>query len=1471
MKKILGLDLGTNSIGWALVEEAEKENEKSSITKIGSRIIHYGDNLVKVDKKGKISASMTPEEDFSSGKGLSPNAGRTKQRSARRNLQRYKLRRANLIEILKEHSIIPNDFIFSEEGNSTTFKTYKNRALAATEEIPIEEFVRILFMINKKRGYKSSRKAKGEEDGQLIDGMTIAKLLYENNQTPGQFVYELLKNGKKHVPDFYRSDLQMEFDKIWHFQKLYNAAIFTNETYEKIKGQKKNATKDYFEKVLKIDTPELKGKLDEKKLQHYELRSKAVKQQLNIGEVADTLIEINSEINNSSGYLGAISDRSKELYFQKITVGQYLFKQINDWQNAYELAKKEKINCPPAISLKKQIFYRQDYMDEFNTIWDTQAKYHKELSTELKSEIRDVIIFYQRRLKSQKGLISFCEFESKQIEVIVDGKKKIKTRGLKVIPKSSPLFQEFKIWQILNNIEVTNTKTKEVRELVEDEKQLLFEELNIKTKISKKEALNLLFDKSKEYDLNYKDIEGNKTNAVLYEAYQKIIALSGHDEKDFTKIQSKEAKEYVKQIFNTLGIKTEILDFDSSIEGNAIEKQLHFQLWHLLYSYEGDKSQTGNDKLFQILKNKFGFEKEYAQIIANVALLNDYGSLSAKAIRKILPHLKDGFSYGGRKDRPNEPSACEYAGYKHSKSSLTREEKENKVYKNKLNELPKNSLRNPIVEKILNQMVNVVNAAIEEYGKPDEIRLELARELKKSAEERKEMSEAISKSTSEHEKYRKILQTEFGLKQVSRNDLIRYKLYLELKRLGFKTLYSNTYIAPNELFSKKFDIEHILPKAKIYDDSFSNKTLELKSINIEKGDMTAYDFVKEKYGNVELLNYEKRVEDLYFSKRITEEISQENNQTESKTGDLRISKTKRDKLLMPESKIPSGFIERELRNTQYIAKKAKEMMEEICKEVTTTTGSVTDRLREDWQLIDIMQELNWNKYNALGLTEEFTNKDGNVIKRIKDWTKRNDHRNHAMDAITVAFTKRSHVQYLNNLNARNDKSSSIYGIEQKELYRDKNNKLRFKPPIPLNDFRAEAKKQLENTLISFKANNKVITKNKNKFKIKGGEKTKIELTPRGQLHLETVYGSIKRYKTEEVKVSGTLNLETINKVSKKNIREALLKRLAEFDNNPKKAFTGKNSPEKNPVYLDEHQSYKVPDKVKIVLQETIYTIRKDVTPDLFKDSKKNDDFENRLKNIYDKSVQEALMKHYNMVKKEVEIFNTTVEKEKDKKKVLDVAFSNLTEKPIWLNKEKGISIKRITFSGISNAVSLRNKKDHNGKFLLDKNKNKIAVDFVTTGNNHHVALYKDGDGNLQDNVISFYEAVERVNQGLPIIDKEFKQAEGWQFLFTMKQNECFVFPNEKTGFDPKEIDLLNPENYYLISPNLFIVQTMSKVAYGNNIIRDYKFRHHLETTKNDRKELKDITYKQYKTLAEFKNIVKVRINHLGKIVKIGEY
>ncbi|MDD3692077.1 MAG: type II CRISPR RNA-guided endonuclease Cas9 [Bacteroidales bacterium] len=1419
MKKILGLDLGTNSIGWALVNEAENENEKSSIVKLGVRV-----NPLTVDE----------QQNFEKGKSITTNADRTLKRSMRRNLQRYKLRRENLIEILKEHNFICDDTILSENGNFTTFETYKLRAKAATEEVSLEQFARILLMINKKRGYKSSRKAKGTEDGVLIDGMEVAKMLYNENLTPGQYSYQQLDKGKKHLPDFYRSDLQREFNKIFEKQQTFYSEILTEELKKELEGKKRDAVwaicaKAFKEKDIELVGIKRQGTTIEQKIENFLWRTKGLSEKLSLEQIVVVLQQINIQINSSSGYLGAISDRSKELFFNKIkkSDGSFRGQTVGEYQ-------MEVLNKNPNASLRNMVFYRQDYLDEFNTIWEKQAEFHTELTEKLKQEIRDVVIFYQRPLKSQKGLISFCEFESRKIEVEVDGKKKIKTVGSRVIPRSSPLFQEFKIWQVLNNVEVfakgiKRNKQKEAilfdqnedplqfggrRELYQEEKELLAAELTIRKELKKAEILKLLFDNTKNLDLNFNSIQGNLTQSLLFDTYERIVQLTGHDINTNKKFASEIIKLY-EEFFVAIGYNADILKFSSDI---SLESQAMFRLWHLLYSFEGDDSKTGNEKLVKKISELCGFESEYASILANITFQDDYGSLSSKAISKILPYLKAGHKFD---------VACEYAGYRHSASSLTKEELENKTYKDRLIILPKNSLRNPVVEKILNQMINVVNTIIDNYGKPDEIRIELARELKKNAKEREELTKSIAETTRLHEQYKEILsKPPYSLSYISRNDIIRYKLYEELKDNSYKTLYSNEYISPSSLFNGDFDVEHIIPQSRLFDDSFSNKTLELRRINIEKGNKTAYDFIKEKYGETgdenSLDNYLNRIDNLH------------------KMGVL--SRAKYNKLKIQEKDIPDGFIDRDIRDTQYIAKYAKTMLSDLVKFVVSTSGSITDRLREDWQLVDVMKELNWEKYKSLGLTEDFMNEEGNRIRKIKDWSKRNDHRHHAMDALTIAFTKRAFIQYLNNLNARSDKSSSIYGIEQNELYRNGKGKMLFKPPMPLDEFRTEAKRHLENTLISIKAKNKVVTQNINTTKKSGGTNRKVQLTPRGQLHNETIYGSYKKYIVKEETINAKFDAKKIATVTKILYRNALLQRLYEFGNDPKKAFTGTNALSKNPIWLNELHTEKVPEKVKTLSIETVYTIRKDISPDL------------KIDKVIDKRVKEVL-------EARLKEFNGNAKQ----------AFSNLDENPIWLNKEKSISIKRVTITGVSNAEPLHDKRDKEGNIILSNDGKKQAVDFVSTSNNHHVAIYRDADGNLQDYVVSFYEAVCRRNLGLPIIDKEFKVKEGWTFLFSMKQNEYFVFPNEKTGFNPLEVDLLNSDNYALISPNLFRVQTMSKVIYGNNIIRDYKFRHHLETSVKDIIELKNITYKQYKTLNFINNIYKVRINHIGQIVSVGEY
>jgi CRISPR-associated endonuclease Csn1 len=108
MKRILGLDLGTTSIGWALVNEAEHESEQSSIIKLGVRV-----NPLTVDESSN----------YEKGKAVETNQVRRQKRSAHRNLQRYKQRRATLLSILKKHGFITDDTLLSENGESSTYET----------------------------------------------------------------------------------------------------------------------------------------------------------------------------------------------------------------------------------------------------------------------------------------------------------------------------------------------------------------------------------------------------------------------------------------------------------------------------------------------------------------------------------------------------------------------------------------------------------------------------------------------------------------------------------------------------------------------------------------------------------------------------------------------------------------------------------------------------------------------------------------------------------------------------------------------------------------------------------------------------------------------------------------------------------------------------------------------------------------------------------------------------------------------------------------------------------------------------------------------------------------------------------------------------------------------------------------------------------------------------------------------------
>lgn len=313
-------------------------------------------------------------------------------------------------------------------------------------------------------------------------------------------------------------------------------------------------------------------------------------------------------------------------------------------------------------------------------------------------------------------------------------------------------------------------------------------------------------------------------------------------------------------------------------------------------------------------------------------------------------------------------------------------------------------------------------------------------------------------------------------------------------------------------------------------------------------------------------------------------------------------------------------------------------------------------------------------------------------------------------------------------------------------------------------------------------------------------------------------------------------MEQVENIINPKVKRVILDHLEKFNNTISIAFDTKTL-KKEPLTFNGE------DLKTLHCYETVYTIRKDVNPDNFNNEKS-------LEKIIDNKVKQIL-------KVRLASYNN------DPK----AAFSNLDKNRIWLNEAKGISIKRATITGVSNVEALHEKRDHLGAVILDKNGKPVQSDFVSTGNNHHVAIYRDENGMLQEKVTSFFEAVQRINNDLPALDREHNSHLGWKFLFTMKQNEMFVFPNEDFNLD--EIDLLDVENAMLISKHLFRVQKIST--------KNYLFTHHLETqatTGDDLKKLKMLSSKKYffvQTPDKLDGIVKVRIDNLGRIVSVGEY
>ncbi len=303
-----------------------------------------------------------------------------------------------------------------------------------------------------------------------------------------------------------------------------------------------------------------------------------------------------------------------------------------------------------------------------------------------------------------------------------------------------------------------------------------------------------------------------------------------------------------------------------------------------------------------------------------------FHNLSLKAMGKIIPFLLQGNTYD---------KACELAGY----DFRTENNGEKSILlkgKNITNIV--NDITNPVVRRSVSQTIKVINAIILEYGSPQAVNIELAREMSKDFDERRKMKSDMETREKENDKV--LSHVREYKPNPTGQDIVKFRLWEEQ---GGVCLYSGDKIDINDLFSSNggYDVDHILPYSITFDDSYRNKVLVKASENRQKGNRTPYEYIMAEKGEQAWNEYETLVR----------------NTVKDYKKQLKLLK----KHISDEEK--AEFKERNLTDTKYITRIVYNMIRqnlvlkpyfnlerERKKQVMAVNGAITHYLSKRWGL-----------------------------------------------------------------------------------------------------------------------------------------------------------------------------------------------------------------------------------------------------------------------------------------------------------------------------------------------------------------------------------------------------------------------------------------------------------------------------------------------------------------------------------------
>lgn len=771
---------------------------------------------------------------------------------------------------------------------------------------------------------------------------------------------------------------------------------------------------------------------------------------------------------------------------------------------------------------------KEHYLKEFKAICAKQ-----ELDEDLVTKLEHAI-FDQRPLKSQKGQVGVCTFE----------------KGKSRCPSSHPLYEDFRMYSLLNNIKV------QVNTMFEKGERFLTDE--------EKKTIIPLFKRKSKRTFVFEDIAkklAGKNNYCYYKSGEEKLYMFNYQMD--TQVSGSPVNAQLEEIFGEDWLTSVCEVYTLSKDKSRF--QIMNDIWHALFFYDDE------DKLKEFAKNRLQLGDDDAERFSKISIPNDYAALSLKAIRKIIPYMRNnGLIYSEAVFLANlvdvlpqhvwgvkevREAAIEnvidvmHSYDKNNVDGITLETcvktflKERyqvsdddlkKLYHPSMLELyprqrpnddgiyqlgsPRiSSVKNPMAMHSLFRLRKVVNLMLKEgYVTPDtKIHIEFSRDLN-DANTRK----ALQACQRENEKDRNLCRDklkEFGITNPSDTDILKYQLWEEQKHI---CLYTGDTIKISDFLGEnpKYDIEHTIPRSAGGDSTKMNLTLCSNRFN--------RDEKKTKLPS-QLANHEEILERIKDWKEKYEDLDRQIRKITTKgasSKDDKDRKIQRRRFLKEQSRywrgkyerftmteVPEGFSRRQGTDISVISRYARMYLKSVFKQVYIVKGLATSEFRKMW-----------------GVQEEYTKKE------------RVNHVHHCIDAITIACIGKAEYDQLAQYHHQNDEFE----------YYGKGKRPEFEMPWP--SFVSDIKKIQDELLIAHysKDNLEKVTKKNlrgrdgrivrdkhgNKLQMKGD-------TSRSSLHNDKFYGAINHEGT--IRYVYRTNIEDLDAKSIGNIVDPAVRCIIE--------------------------------------------------------------------------------------------------------------------------------------------------------------------------------------------------------------------------------------------------------------------------------------------------------------------------------------